>query len=319
MSRLKVALAAAAGLATVADMAIAGSLLALAVRRKPTVAPGVMTRLSSRPDVDARIRENHTRMREHTASVMAHHEPEVVGITSGDGLRLEADLYEPAAGSHRYAIVVHGYTGRRGDMRNYAARYLEEGYGVLAPDLRAHGASEGAFIGMGWPDRLDMLRWIAFLCERDPNALVVLHGVSMGAATVMMTSGEDLPPCVPAVIEDCGYTSVWDIFASELRVRYHLPKFPFLSTADLMARRIAGYSFREASAIAQVAKSTVPTFFIHGSCDDFVPCEMAFLLHDACSAPKELMVVDGAGHGQALSYDPETYFARVFAFIDARA
>ena len=88
----------------------------------------------------------------------------------------------------------------------------EQGWNVLLPDMRTHGESEGKYIGMGWLDRLDVLKWIDLIRERDEQAQIILHGVSMGGATVMMTSGEALPENVRAVIDDCGYTSVWDIF-----------------------------------------------------------------------------------------------------------
>lgn len=320
MGRLAYIAKAAAATATVAaagELVAANVLVSLAIARKETVDPVVMSRLGSRADVDARIAANSQADRLRAEGILASRESEVVSIVSPDGLRLEADLFAPAPDSHLWAITVHGYTGRRENMQRYAARYLERGYGVLMPDLRGHGESEGAYIGMGWPDRFDIARWVRLIAERDEQAQIVLHGVSMGAATVMMASGEDLGPWVRAVVEDCGFTSAWDIFASELRVRYHLPEFPLLHTADRISALRAGYRFRDASALAQVARTSLPILFIHGSDDDFVPCEMVYRLYDACPSDKELYVVDGAGHGQALSFDPDDYFDRVFRFIDA--
>lgn len=240
-----------------------------------------------------------------------------VTVTSRDGLKLAADFY-PQQG-HDYALVVHGYRGDRAGMLPYAQRYAQAGYSVLAPDLRAHGESEGDFIGMGWPDRLDLLEWLDFIVREDPQARIVLHGVSMGAATVMMTSGEQLPPNVLAIVEDCGYTSVWDIFASELKVRFSLPSFPALDAANLVARLRAGYDFKEASALSQVAKAQTPMLFIHGDRDDFVPVEMVYPLYEACGAPKELLVVQGAGHGEARSVAGDAYWDTVFSFISRYA
>lgn len=309
----------AGGVASViaGEVAAANYLVSTAIARKRGVAPGVLNRLSSRADVADRIDANRVALLAHEREVMASRTPEEVCIESVDGLRLKADLYAPASGSHRYVITVHGYTGSRTDMTRYAAYYLERGYGALMPDLRSHGESEGSYIGMGWPDRLDIVRWVQLIAERDEEAQVVLHGVSMGAATVMMTSGEELPPCVRVVVEDCGYTSAWDIFSSELRVRYHLPAFPLLYMADCLSEARAGYRFRDASALAQVARTRLPILFIHGSDDDFVPCSMVYPLFEACPGEKDLYVVDGAGHGQALAFDPDAYFERVFAFVEA--
>ena len=242
---------------------------------------------------------------------------EMVQITSDDGLLLVGDLFRTDEASHRYLIAVHGYTGKRSDMDVYAMLYAQRGYHVLTPDLRAHGESEGSYIGMGWLDRKDILKWIDVILARDPDAEIVLHGVSMGGATVMMTSGEELPENVVAIIDDCGYTSVWDEFSDEIRYLFHLPDFPFLYTASALAKLRAGYTFGEASALEQVKKSKTPMLFIHGSEDNFVHTEMVYRLYDACSAQKDIYIAEGAGHGQALFIDPEMYEARVFGFLDS--
>ena len=138
-----------------------------------------------------------------------------------------------------------------------AAPYYEAGYQVIAPDLRACGESEGDYVGMGWLDREDILRWIDFILADDPQAKIVIHGISMGAATTMMTAGESTPDNVKLRgglrLHQCvGY------FSSELQLRFGLPEFPILYTASGVARLRAGYSFTEASALAQVARCEKP-------------------------------------------------------------
>lgn len=244
---------------------------------------------------------------------------EDVEIRSDDGLRLVGDLFPAPEERHRWVIAVHGYTGRRQHMYAYGAYYAEQGYHVLTPDLRAHGESEGRYIGMGWLDRKDLLKWIDLILDRDSAAEIVLHGVSMGGGTVMMTAGEALPGNVVAVVDDCGYTSVWDVFSDEMKYLFHLPDFPFLYTASGIAKLRVGYSFREASALEQVKKATVPMLFMHGSQDNFVHTEMVYALYDACPTEKELFIAEGAGHGQALYLDPEAYFDCVFSFLERAA
>ena len=132
----------------------------------------------------------------------------------------------------------------------------------------------------------------------------------------MMTSGEDLPDNVIAIVEDCGYTSVWDVFSDELKYLFNLPEFPFLHTASVISRIRAGYSFKEASAILKVQNARVPIIFIHGSEDNFVHTDMVYELYDACPTEKDLYVAEGAGHGQAMYIDPDEYFNRVFTFLE---
>jgi fermentation-respiration switch protein FrsA (DUF1100 family) len=241
----------------------------------------------------------------------------VVSIKSGDGLDLVGDIFNTDANSHKWLIAIHGYTGKREHMYSYARYYAEKGYNILTPDMRSHGDSEGKLIGMGWLDKEDVKLWIDYVLGMDPQAEIVLHGVSMGGATVMMTSGEDLPDNVKAVIDDCGYTSVWDEFTDEARYLFHISQFPILYTASVISKIRAGYSFQEASAIEQVKKTNIPIFFIHGSEDNFVNTDMVYSLYEACPTKKDLYVVEGAGHGQALYLNPELYFEKVFGFIDS--
>ena len=168
---------------------------------------------------------------------------------------------------------------------------------------------------MGWRDRCDILKWVEYIVERDPEADIILHGVSMGGAAAMMTSGEPLPANVKCVIEDCGYTSVWDEFANVMKAYSGLPEFPLMYTASFFAKLIAGYSYDEASSLEQVKKSPLPIMFIHGKGDTFVAPEMAQRLYDA-HPNGELLYIEEAAHGQSVYYDPDTYFARVSEFID---
>lgn len=238
-------------------------------------------------------------------------------LTSQDGLKLHG-LYLPREGSHKYAVICHGYGSIPQYGGRFALKFYEMGYNVLAPAARAHERSEGRYTGMGWPERRDIVAWVNTLVERDPQAEIVLFGVSMGGATVMMTAGEaDLSPNVKCVIEDCGYSSVWDEFAGQLDELFGLPTFPVLDAASLVTQVRAGWSFKEASAVEQLKKTALPMLFIHGEDDTFVPYAMLDVVYDACaSADKERLSIPGAAHGEASWEDPELYWATVEAFLD---
>ncbi|HIW73124.1 MAG TPA: alpha/beta hydrolase [Firmicutes bacterium] len=243
---------------------------------------------------------------------------EEVSLLSEDGLRLAGTCYHPEEDSHRWVIAVHGYTSSQESMRNIARHYVEKGFHALTPDLRAHGESEGRYIGMGWLDRKDILLWIGQILENDPQAQIALHGVSMGAATVMMVSGEEsLPENVKVIVEDCGYTDVSSVFTSELKLRFGLPPFPLINSLSVVCRLRAGYFTGEASALKQVEKSHTPTLFIHGDADDFIPVEMVSELYDACAADKEKLIVHGAGHAASCDVDPDAYYSAVFDFVES--
>ena len=109
---------------------------------------------------------------------------------------------------HDYAICLHGYTNEPIGMARYAKRFFDRGMTVLTPAARAHERSGGEYIGMGWPERNDVVKWAREIVRRDPQARILIFGVSMGGATAMDVAGEKLPCQVRCIIEDCGYTSV---------------------------------------------------------------------------------------------------------------
>ena len=134
---------------------------------------------------------------------------------SEDGLRIHANFISSPNpdGDHRYAICVHGYSDTSESVGQYAMVYRDiYGMNVLLPDLRGHGKSEGTYVGYGYHDRLDIIVWIDRILEKDPEAMILLHGISMGAATVMMTTGEKLPSNVKACVEDAGYSTAVEEF-----------------------------------------------------------------------------------------------------------
>ncbi len=231
-----------------------------------------------------------------------------------ENMRLRA-WFIPQAGS-RYVIICHGYKCCAQSMLDRAKSFHDMGFNVLLPDARAHGGSDGRMIGMGWPERRDIVEWIYEILHRDKNAQIVLFGESMGAATVMMTAGEVLPKQVKLVIEDCGYTSVWEIFKISMRPLYHTPPYPVLPIASLLARLRAGYSFRRASALEQVRQCRIPILFIHGEKDALVPASMALRLYGAARCAKQLLIIPEAGHAESAEKDPELYWNTIRTFID---
>ncbi|GLV55455.1 alpha/beta hydrolase [Dictyobacter sp. S3.2.2.5] len=243
---------------------------------------------------------------------------ERIEMKSWDGLLLRAFYLPAPQATTKTVVLAHGYTGSsKLNMGPFAQMYHERfGYNVLMPDARGHGESEGNYIGFGWHERLDYVKWIHLLTQRLGEEIqVVLHGVSMGGATVLMTSGEPLPTQVKAVVADCAYTSAYDILAYQGKRMYHIPAFPFVDLTSLVCKLRSGFFFQEASALKQVQKTSLPILFIHGEEDTFVPTAMVHQLYAACPTYKELYVVPNAGHGLAYDTDPATYTRRCQQFL----
>lgn len=235
-------------------------------------------------------------------------------LTATDGLSLSAYYLPAQTNHHKTAILAHGYMGQATDMIQYAKIYHDLGYNVLLPDARGHGKSQGDYIGFGWHERKDYLQWIDRIVKQDPKSEIMLHGVSMGAATVMMTSGEQLPENVKAFVEDCGYSSVNDELSYQLNQLFHLPDFPLIPVTSLVTKIRAGYFFGEADTLKQLRKNTRPMLFIHGDQDDFVPYTMLDQVYQATNGPKEKYVVHGAKHAEALRTNPTLYQQKITAF-----
>lgn len=237
-------------------------------------------------------------------------------LTSRDGLKLHGLYLAQPQESHKYAVLCHGYGSIPQFMGRSAAQFYGMGFHILAPAARTHELSEGRYASMGWLERKDIVDWVNTLVEADPDAEVVLYGISMGGATVMMTAGEELPANVKCVIEDCGYSSVWDEFAGQLQELFGLPTFPMLDAASLVSQLKAGFSFKEASAVEQLKKTSLPILFIHGEDDTFVPYAMLDVVYEACAGTeKERLSIPGAAHGEASWTDPELYWSTVEAFL----
>lgn len=238
-----------------------------------------------------------------------------VYIRSRDGLKLRARLIENGE-NRRFAILCHGYRAHSASMAGYAKGFFERGWSVLLPDARAHGESEGRWIGMGWPERLDLLDWIAELNRRYAAPEIALMGVSMGGATVMNAAGEALPENVRCVIEDCGFCSLRDELIWQLRADRHLPAWPFLRSAAPLCRLLAGYSpLRDGDGCAQLSRCHLPVLFIHGESDRFVPPEMLDRAYAAAAGPKQSYLAPGAAHAESVCADPDAYWAQIDAFL----
>lgn len=243
-------------------------------------------------------------------------EREEVSIESADGLNLSGVYIESESASKKVAILAHGYSGNLEQMAPYVKLYHDMGFNVLVPDARGHGTSEGDYIGFGWHERKDYLQWIQLMIDKvGTDAELALFGISMGGATVMNVSGEDLPDNVKVIVEDCGYSSLNGELAYQLKDMYNLPEFPLIPVTSLVTKVRSGYWFGEADTVEQVKKNKVPMLFIHGAEDKFVPTDMVYDVYEANSSPKELYIAPNADHADSYVENKEEYEQKVQGFV----
>lgn len=239
-------------------------------------------------------------------------------IYADDGTKMHSYYIYAGEKTNKTAVIVHGYTDNAIRMMMIGYMYNQMGFNTLLPDLRNTGLSEGDAIQMGWLDRLDVRTWMDVANEIfGDSTQMVLHGISMGAATVMMESGDNPQPSyVRCFVEDCGYTSVWDEFKLEIKEEFGLPSFPILDIASMLCQIEYGWNFKEASPLNQVKKCKLPMFFIHGGDDTYVPTWMVYKLYEAKPQPKEMWIAPGATHAQSYYTHTKEYTERVKNFVD---
>lgn len=240
-----------------------------------------------------------------------------INIKSFDGLNLHA-LFCENSGSNSYVIICHGYTGRASHMSLYAQNFYNMGYNVLAIDHRAHGKSEGKISTFGAIESKDLLLWIDYVCKSNSNARIVLFGLSMGAGTVMLTTGSGkLPGNVFCAVEDSGFIGAEDIVYYNIRKYAPVPSFCIMPALDITTRIRGGFSISKTSCVEAVKNSTVPTLFIHGSKDAVVPPSSLDTLYNAAKCKKERLLVPDAGHIRSASQNPQLYWNTVKSFIES--
>lgn len=247
---------------------------------------------------------------------LKEHHAQDVYVTSKDGLKLHG-YWIPAKTPRGSILLAHGYRSTiLVDFGLAYAFYHALGFNILVPHQRAHGKSEGRYITFGVKESEDMKCWIDLHNRKFGKQQMILSGMSMGASTVLYLADQQLPDNVKCIIADCGFTSPKAILDFVYRKIVHLPSGPSLWIANLFARVFAGFSLQQKDTRMVLRNAKLPVMMVHGLADDFVPSDMTQQGYDACTTQKELLLVEGAGHGVSFLKDKETYTKRVIAFLE---
>ncbi len=244
--------------------------------------------------------------------------PEDLTIKSVDNLNMKAWFLPAEKESKRFVICVHGYKCNGPDEFSHIMPFYhyELGYNYLLPDLTAHGRSEGKYIGFGSFDSKNILLWVNYLIDRFGKDIeIILHGISMGAATVMLCNEMDPPEQVKLVIEDCGYASAYAQLNDTLKglIGFSFP--PIVKAASYVCKLKAGYRFEDADPLGNMYKAKNPMLFIHGATDDFVPFEFGKQLYAACPVEKDYLWVPDTIHAYSYYNAKDEYEAKIKEFI----
>jgi len=242
-----------------------------------------------------------------------------VEIESFDGLKLRGYFLKHDKDSPYTMIFLHGYSGEAHQWSSLAEYvYNNYHYNVLLPHLRAHGSSEGNYIGFGGLESRDCLGWIKYVIENisGEKSKIILFGSSMGASTILLTlASDDLPSQVIGGIEDCGYTSAKDEIMYQMQVRFHIRSEWLFNRINKLTIQKAKYNLNDISVVDRIEKVKTPLLFIHGMNDTFTPFSMVHDLYNAARVPKLLFTVKGADHSKSFNVDTDGYKSVMENFI----
>ncbi len=309
MSALFITLISVIGAAVLFIAAMGGAVFFRGFTRSPLREYG-----SEKPRLKPELHEYETELAKRTRLIKTmDYEP--LYVKSFDGLVLYGAYIPPAGRLRGVVICAHGYHG--GGMEDYCAAgcfYIEQGFGVILIDHRAHGRSEGKYITFGIKESRDIKTWVDFASKRFLGIPLFLSGLSMGATSVLMAAplvGDQ----VRAIMADCGFTSPSEQVAHVMELHKVKP-WLLAPVVDIFARAFAGFSLFEYSTIDAMTECRVPVLFVHGGADTFVPPNMSRRNFEACaSEQKELLIVDGAAHALSWLKDEKKVTDTVMAFI----
>ncbi len=238
--------------------------------------------------------------------------PEDLYINSFDNLKLHAIFINN--NTNKTIICVHGYKAKDGlyDF-GMSARFLNSlGYNLLFVDNRAHGLSQGKYIGFGVLDSIDVNSWVDYLVTNMNQETIILYGMSMGAATVMNAQNNK----AKAIIADCGFASGYDEVVYQIKKMYHLPPFPIIPISNVLLKLLAHYSLKEKEAYKSIKNYKNNLLIIHGDKDHFVPTSDAYKIFDNATCHKKILIVPGASHAKSYLKDTKLYEQTIKEFLD---
>lgn len=242
---------------------------------------------------------------------------ETVRFYSTDGIPLEGWKI-PADPGRPWLILCHGVGSNRADLLEIAKGLHAAGFNLFLFDFRAHGGSVGRVTSFGYREQRDLEGALAFLGSQPdvPAKPYGVYGISMGGAVALMVAAND--ERLGAVAADSPYPSLEDTLGRHLTLLYPVPRVPFVWFVLATYRMRFGVWPRDVSPQESAAKlSPRALLLIHGADDPRMPVGGTEQMFATASEPKELWVIDGAGHLEGYGIAPQAYLDRLVRFFQA--
>ncbi len=230
-------------------------------------------------------------------------------INSQRGEKLSGFYYPNGSNGKKIVFIIHGYRSEHIDTASmYYDYYHSRGIDMFCCDHTAHGESEGKFIGLDYFESRDCLRWIEFLKDKFGQDIeIILHGFSMGGATVLQMSG-DCPDNVKFIVSDSGYMDSDTSIKVQSGIMYQPLRF--------INKVFAGYDVKDIDVTDSLSRSTKPILFVHGEDDKLVAFETGKKLYEMYQGEKDCLFTAGTKHVETIYTYPEEYAAKLDSFIE---
>ena len=216
---------------------------------------------------------------------------------------------KPRAGA---VLLLHGVRADRREMVSRAEFLYKQGYSVLLIDLPGHGESSAEHITFGFNEAAGVTAALEFLSSKLPSEKIGVIGVSLGAASLVLSRPQPAPS---AVILESMYPTITEAVSDRLRLRLGAPG---AYLAPLLVWQLPvrlGITSDQLRPIAEISALHAPVMIISGSIDRHTTIDETGRIYNAANQPKELWVVKGAGHINMHAFARETYEEKVSAFF----
>jgi len=250
------------------------------------------------------------------AEILKSKNCKTIELLSYDGVRLVGHWY-PYENAKRVIIAVHGWRATWARDFGVVSDFLHNnGCSVLFVEQRAQGESGGDYMGFGLLERYDCYEWLKWAdLETEGKLPIYLMGVSMGATTVLMTTGFKLPKSVHGVVADCGFTSPHAIWKHVAENNLKIPFALYSSISNELFKKKIRIGAKDYTCAMALQNCKIPVLFVHGTDDTFVPITMTFENYKACKSEKRLFIVPEADHGMSYIVDPKGYEEKLLEFF----
>lgn len=266
--------------------------------------------------LEARLGKTHAVLVRYGMDWLREHPAQELTMRSYDGLSLRG-RWIPADDARGTIILFHGWHGSvETDLAGIFPVYHGLGLNLLFVDQRAQNGSEGRYVTFGVRESQDAVDWVRYHNVQFGPGSVILDGISMGGSTVLMAMGRELPENVRGVLADSSFSSPWAIIADVFRKTTHLPPWLVVGAVRFWCVLLAGFDPKAHSTMKAMRDSRIPILLLHGLGDDFVPSAMSQTTYDAYKGKKELLLIEGAGHGMSYVVDKERCRQALERFFD---